>query len=108
MGASLIHLRKAQEVLHRCATKSVDALIIITDHTNVTLWFRNNPQDKVLQRVGVLVFIDYDVSELILDISAHGIIFAENAVRFALKAGEVDNSCLTQQRQIPTIRGSYG
>src|SRR3546814_15999102 len=59
------------------ATPAVDRLIVVADTTDVVMLLRQQPQPQILRHVGVLVFVDQDVAELVLVFLQHLRMFAE-------------------------------
>ena len=59
-------LLEFQDIADIRLPETIDRLRIVADHANILLFFREIIDQRKLQRVGVLVFVDQDVFELLV------------------------------------------
>ena len=62
--------REVEDVAHRGSAEGVDRLRVVADHGQATAIGLHREQDRGLQRVGVLVFVDQHVVEEAADLGA--------------------------------------
>ena len=84
-------LLKTQDIFHLRAAPRVDRLVIIPDHTDILARLGEQPEPKILDAVGILIFVDEDIFEALLILLQH------IAVRF--------QDCQNVQKQITEIAG---
>ena len=65
LGAGEVFL-KVKDIADIGTAKSIDRLVVVTDHAEVAVTTRQQPEQAVLDRVGVLVFVDHLVTEAAL------------------------------------------
>ncbi len=70
-------LFKAQDIGHLRPAPAVDRLVIIADAGDVLALLREQPQPQILDRIGVLIFVDEDIFELLLIFLEHVAVLAE-------------------------------
>ncbi len=59
-------LLKAQNIFNGGAAEFVNALIVVTDNTQVFAFFRQQADKAILRVVGILVFVDHQIPEAVL------------------------------------------
>ena len=58
-------LVKIKDVIYPCTPEAIDALCVITDYTYVVMTAGKLFDDGRLRKIGILVFIDKDVTKLV-------------------------------------------
>ncbi len=77
-------------VLHLGAAPAVDRLVVVTDHEDLPGGSREHTNPRVLQRVGVLEFVDQQITPALLVVLQHGWILQPKFVRAQQQFGEID------------------
>ncbi|MPM55031.1 hypothetical protein SDC9_101816 [bioreactor metagenome] len=92
---ALVLLLEGQNVFDGRPSEAVDGLVVVPHHADVPVPPRQGGHQQVLQMIGVLIFVDEDVAELILVIPAHLLVVLEQA------HGVEDNVVKIQRGRVP-------
>ena len=95
-GAGIL-LFKIQNILNGRAPEPVDALIIITHHTDILISPRQQRGQQILHMVGILVFIHQNVTELPL------IVFPDVGILLQKLDGNINNVVKIQRIVVPQL-----
>ena len=80
---------EAQDVVDLGAAPAIDRLIVVADATDVLAPLRQQPQPQILDRVGVLIFVDEHIFEPVLILFQDLGIFAKETQAFEQKVAEI-------------------
>ena len=77
--SALVLLLEGEDILNGSAAEAINGLVVVAHHADVLPLPRQGGRQQVLQVVGVLVFVDEDVAELVLLILPCLLVFQEQA-----------------------------
>ena len=88
------------DVFHLGTTPAVNALVVVAHHERRTARARNEPQPLVLQRVGVLEFVDQHVREAVAVVREDIGMVAQEFIAAQQQFGEVHHARLAATRLV--------
>ena len=77
--SALVLLLEGENIFDGGAAEPVDGLVVVAHHADVLPLACQGGRQQVLEVVGVLVFVDEDVAELVLPILPCLLVFQEQA-----------------------------
>ena len=95
--------RELENVADRGATKTVNGLILVTDHTDVGPLAAELEQNALLDRIRILILVDDEVRELLLQLLQHLRIRVDQRKHLRLNGREIDCVLLDQDLLIGPI-----
>ena len=95
------------EAVGVCAAESVDQLVLIAHHADISVRLGQSEENALLGAVGVLVFVHQQVADGAAIARGHLGIF-EHSVSVGLQAGEVDEPPLFQTPQVALVASAEG
>ena len=76
---ALVLLLEGEDIFDGCSAEPVNGLVVVAHHADVLPLPRQGGRQEVLEVVGVLVFVDEDVAELVLPILPRLLVFQQQA-----------------------------
>ena len=100
-------LLEGQDVFDRCPAETVDALVVVPDHAEVSVPSGQQRDQQILQMVGVLILVHHDVREALLPVKAAVLVTLQQQDGVQNQIVKVHRVCRKQAAGVFTVELRY-